>query len=38
MTRRITVQDIKKAGARYFIPGNRTVGVLRDSRAAGGAR
>lgn len=38
MMRRITVQDIKKAGARYFIPGNRTVGVLRDSRAAGGAR
>jgi predicted Zn-dependent peptidase len=38
MIRTITVADIRAAGARYFTQGNRTVGMLRDSRAAGGAK
>jgi len=38
MVKKITVSDIRAAGSRYFTQGNRTVGILRDTRAAGGAK
>lgn len=36
--KKITVGDIRAMKDKYFKEGNRTVGVLKDSRAAGGSR
>jgi predicted Zn-dependent peptidase len=38
MIKKVTIEDIKSMKDRYFIENNRTVGILIDSRAAGGKK